>query len=93
MPRPTLFRAPGINNFDLLLVEGLGVHERVDIQFRAEAYNAFNHTQFMAVPRRSSIPAGQQVNKLFGQVTAARDPRIMQLGLRCIFDRQIALDS
>ena len=82
----TLFRGPGINNFDLSLLKDFYVYERVHMQFRAEAYNAFNHTQFSAVNAAAQFnPAGQQVNKLFGQVTAARDPRIMQLGLRLYF--------
>jgi hypothetical protein len=82
----TLFRGPGINNFDLSLLKDAYFYERMHFQFRAEAYNAFNHTQFSSVNTAAQFnPAGQQVNKLFGQITAARDPRIMQLGLRLYF--------
>ena len=82
----TLFRGPGIDNFDLSLLKDFYIYERVHVQFRAEAYNAFNHTQFSAVNTAAQFnPSGQQVNKLLGQVTAARDPRIMQLGLRLYF--------
>ena len=82
----TLFRGPGINNFDLSLLKDFYVYERMHFQFRAEAYNAFNHTQYSAVNTGAQFnPAGQQTNKLFGQVTAARDPRIVQLGLRLYF--------
>ena len=82
----TLFRGPGINNFDLSVLKDFYIYERLHLQFRAEAYNAFNHTQFSGVNTGAQFnPAGQQVNRLFGQITAARDPRIMQLGLRLYY--------
>ena len=38
---------PGINNFDLSLSKWFPIKgERVRFQFRADAYNAFNHPQF-----------------------------------------------
>lgn len=39
-------RGPGINNWDLSLFKNIKFTERLSLQFRAEAYNAFNHTQF-----------------------------------------------
>ncbi len=56
------------------------------MQFRAEAYNTFNHTQYSAIG--SSITfnaAGQNTNTQFGQVTSTRNPRYMQLALRVVF--------
>jgi hypothetical protein len=50
----------------------------VRLQFRAEFFNLFNHTQWSGVS--TSLGA-----VTFGQVTSARDPRITQLGLRLIF--------
>jgi hypothetical protein len=40
-------RLPGINNFDLGVGKKVRVSERAVVQFRAEAYNAFNHSQFV----------------------------------------------
>jgi hypothetical protein len=40
-------RLPGINNFDLSLGKRVNLSERAFVQFRAEAYNAFNHAQFV----------------------------------------------
>jgi hypothetical protein len=60
--------------------------ERRFVQFRAEAYNAWNHTQFAGVNTSASFkPAGQQVNSLFGQVTSTRPARVLQLNLRVNF--------
>jgi hypothetical protein len=48
------------------------------LQFRAEAINLFNHTNWNAVS--TSLTASN-----FGQVTSANDARIMQLGLKLNF--------
>jgi hypothetical protein len=39
-------RLPGINNFDLSLAKRFSLGEVKTIEFRAEAYNAFNHAQY-----------------------------------------------
>jgi len=41
-----VFRGPGRNNFDVTLAKNFKLNERFKAQFRAEAYNIFNHTQF-----------------------------------------------
>jgi hypothetical protein len=45
------------------------------LQFRAETFNLFNHTNFAAVTTNKT-------SVTFGQVTTANDARIMQLGLK-----------
>jgi hypothetical protein len=52
--------------------------ENMYLQFRAETFNLFNHTNFAALTT-SFISAS------FGKVTTANDPRIMQLGLQFYF--------
>jgi Carboxypeptidase regulatory-like domain/TonB dependent receptor len=73
---------PGINNWDLSLFKNfngiLGGMESSRLQFRAELYNAFNHTQFTSV--NTQLGSGQ-----FGVVTAARDARSIQLALKLYF--------
>jgi hypothetical protein len=44
-----VFRGPGRNNFDVSLFKNFRINERFKAQFRAEAYNVFNHTQFTSV--------------------------------------------
>jgi hypothetical protein len=82
----TFARGPGIANFNTALFKTFQVGEHVKATFRAEAYNVFNHTQFNAVnvaPQWDKT--GAQVKPLFGQVTSARDPRILQFALRLTF--------
>jgi hypothetical protein len=81
------YRGPGVNNFDLNLMKNfpLGAEAR-HVQFLAEFNNAFNHLQYQTVNGTANFnPAGQQVNALFGQVTAARAPRVIQLAIRLMF--------
>ena len=79
-------RGPGRNNFNTAIFKYFRIRERFTAQFRAEAYNAFNHTQFDAVDTSVKYNAsGVNTNTSWGQVTSARDPRIMQFALRLMF--------
>jgi hypothetical protein len=82
-----VFNGPGINNWDMSVFKNFPVWgEERFLQLRWDIYNVWNHTQFASVDATASFnPAGQQVNQRFGQVTSARLPRIMQLGLRFQF--------
>jgi hypothetical protein len=70
-------RGPGVERWDLSLFKNTRITERVTTQFRAEAFNAFNHTN-LDVPD-NVFGAG------LGEITGARDPRILQLGLKLYF--------
>jgi hypothetical protein len=75
------FVGPGINNFDLALLKDTRIAESVQAQFRAEAFNIFNHAQF-------NNPSGNVDNSFvggFGYVTSARPARIMQIALKFVF--------
>ncbi len=77
------FNGPGLNNFDLALLKNTKITETKELQFRAEAFNVFNHAQFQ-IPTASGLINNTGVNG-FGYATVARDPRIMQLGLKLLF--------
>jgi hypothetical protein len=82
-----LFHGPGINSWDTSLFKNmLFWHERLRAQFRVEAYNVFNHTQFTTVNTAAVFnSSGQQTAGTFGQYTAAANPRQLQLALRLMF--------
>ena len=44
--RRRFFHGPGINNWDMALLKDTKLTETLDLQFRAEFFNIFNHTQF-----------------------------------------------
>lgn len=81
-----VFRGPGIENVDAVLMKEfpLGEASRA-LQFRFEAYNALNHTQFSSVDTNAIFTNGQQINSDFGNYTAAGNPRRLQLGLKLFF--------
>ena len=60
------------------LFKNTKLSEGTRLQFRVEAFNVFNHTNFDAVrlTRQSAS---------FGHILSTRDPRIMQLGLKLYF--------
>jgi len=79
-------RGPGANNWDVAIFKNVPIREQAAIQLRWEMYNALNHTQFLAFDNAARFtPAGEQVNRGFGQYTVARNPRQMQLGMRFTF--------
>ncbi|HEU4390102.1 MAG TPA: hypothetical protein VFV34_20030, partial [Blastocatellia bacterium] len=82
-------RGPGINNWDVSIFKTfkLAREGQVNLQYRLEMYNAFNHTQFSAVDTtaRFDLATGAQVNSLFGSYTGARDARRIVMGLKLNF--------
>ena len=71
-------RGPKLFTTDLALLKNGKVGERVNYQFRAEFYNAFNNVNFGAPD------AGLQDSD-FGQISSAGDPRILQMALKISF--------
>jgi hypothetical protein len=78
-----VFRGPGTNNWDCSLFKNFPIRsEKRIVQFRAEFYNAFNHTQYSGVNATARFDtAGKQTNAQLGQVTATRSPRVIQFAL------------
>ena len=70
-----IFYGPGINNFDLTLQKNVRLVESKSLDFRVEAFNAFNHAQFYGP---ASVD-GQVEDPNFGQIVSAAAPRLLQL--------------
>ncbi len=70
---------PGINNFDFSMQKVTAVGEGKRIEFRAEFFNIFNHTQFLNPD--GNITDGAD----FGRVKHTRDPRNIQFALKFAF--------
>jgi hypothetical protein len=88
------------NNWDLSLAKGFDLGGVRKLEFRIDAFNAFNHTQFYTLnttlavrsltdPTPTNLPYdanGNLVNPSgFGAVTAVRPPRNIQLQVRFTF--------
>ncbi len=75
------FFGPGELNFDLALLKSFQFTEARSLQFRIEAFNAFNHTNFFG----PAAVNGNIDSTLFGQVVNAAPPRLMQAALKFTF--------
>ena len=71
-------RGPSTWDFDLALSREVQLREAQKLEFRAEAFNVTNSF-------RMTNPTTNLSSNLFGQVTTARDPRIMQFALKYFF--------
>jgi hypothetical protein len=73
-------RGPRLFTTDLALLKNGKVGERVSYEFRAEFYNAFNNVNFGNPDAGLLDGAG-----VFGAITSAGDPRILQMALKLKF--------
>jgi hypothetical protein len=84
---------PGRWNLDTGLFKNFAVNERAGFQFRAEAFNVFNHTQWSAINNGISCYGGSNnsagdascLDQSFLHPSGAHNPRILQLALKFIF--------
>ncbi|MDQ6651730.1 MAG: carboxypeptidase regulatory-like domain-containing protein, partial [Acidobacteriota bacterium] len=89
-------RQPGLKNVDFSLAKNWKVREKYGIQFRAEMFNLFNHTNFNGFdPGLSLSPSRDASGKFlgtftstngnFGRLNSDRGPRNIQFGLKFNF--------
>ena len=84
---------PSRTNFDMGLFKHFAISEARGVEFRAEGYNVFNHTQWNGVNGGTSCfgadnSAGDPTcyaNNGFLRAAGAHNPRILQLGMKLIF--------
>ena len=73
-----VINGPGFQRWDVSLFKNFLFHERYQFQLRGDAFNVFNHTNPLTVT--TSFTSAQ-----FGQITAFRDPRIIQIAAKFNF--------
>jgi len=69
---------PGFQNVNASLVKNTKLKEGLDLQFRAEAFNLFNHPNF-------DLPDNFLGSPTFGRILSAQSPRHIQFGLKLLF--------
>ena len=87
-------RGPGRDNWNISLFKSFIVSERRGsrVEFRADALNIWNHTQFKGDANNGGISTNVG-SANFGAVTAAFDPREFQLGASLVFWRIPAIQQ
>ncbi len=81
--RPGDARGPGFWRTDLGLFKNIKINERFSGQLRLETFNTFNHTNPIGPGTGGS--SNNLISTAFNQVFLARDPRLLQLGLKLNF--------
>jgi hypothetical protein len=77
-------RGPGLETVDVSVIKNTKANERVSVQFRAEFFNALNHTNLG--PPNPIVFSGTSVSPSAGLITTlATDSRRIQLGLKIIY--------
>ncbi len=71
-------RGPGYEDVDASLFKELFSERRIHGQFRAEVFNALNHTNL-------TNPVATVSSGTYGQITAANTPRVFQFGAKILF--------
>lgn len=75
----TPLSGPSRLDLDMSLIKRTYLGESTNIEFRAEAFNVLNHTNF-------DIGQSQNINSAnFGRITGAFDPRILQFAIKLNF--------
>jgi hypothetical protein len=89
-------RQPGITNVDFSLAKNWKIRERYGIQFRAEMFNLFNHTNFNGFDPGLGLTLNRTAagvfdgtftrsNGNFGRLNTDRGPRNIQFGIKFNF--------
>jgi Carboxypeptidase regulatory-like domain/TonB-dependent Receptor Plug Domain len=73
-----IIRGPGQEQFNTALFKTFSFADRAHLEFRAEAFNTFNHTN-------PNNPTTTLSSANYGKITGAADPRILELALRLKF--------
>ena len=82
------FRGPGLQTVDLSVMKNTAITERVAVQFRAEFFNALNHTNLG--PPNPIVFSGNStsfsISPSAGLIaTLATDSRRIQFGLKVVY--------
>lgn len=75
---PNIITGPGINNWDIGTGKLIDLREAMALQFRADAFNVFNHTQFLN-------PDSNMSDTNFGRITTVGPSRELQLSLKLLW--------
>ncbi len=75
-----LFHGPGTINTDAGVEKDTKINERMQLNFRIEMFNVFNHPNFLTSATVGNANSGQ-----FGQVTNTAPARVGQVSGKFIF--------
>jgi hypothetical protein len=75
---PNFITGPGVNNWDIGAGKRIALHDSMNLQIRADAFNAFNHAQFLN-------PDSNMADTNFGKVTTTGPSREFQIAMKLLW--------
>jgi hypothetical protein len=75
---PNIITGPGMNNWDIGAGKRVALHDSMNLQIRADAFNAFNHTQFLN-------PDSNMADTNFGKITTTGPSREFQIAMKLLW--------
>ena len=79
------FVGPGYWAVDTSIFKNFRFSERFHLQFRVEAFNVLNHTNFQLGGATGPVGTGRLNNPFFGRAGGTSPPRNLQFGLKFVF--------
>lgn len=75
---PNIITGPGVNNWDIGAGKLIDLRESIALQLRADAFNAFNHAQFLN-------PDSNMSDTTFGKITTVGPSREFQFSMKVLW--------
>jgi hypothetical protein len=75
---PNIITGPGVDNYDIGAGKLIALHESINLQIRADAFNAFNHAQFLN-------PDSNMADTNFGKITTVGPSREFQIAMKLLW--------
>ncbi|HYZ85586.1 MAG TPA: carboxypeptidase regulatory-like domain-containing protein, partial [Bryobacteraceae bacterium] len=76
---------PGFQQWDVSLLKNFRFRERLGLQFRAESFNLFNHTNFTGINTTVRLDNAGRPTAGYGAVNASGPGRVLSFGLKLLF--------
>lgn len=73
-----ILRGPGLATVNFSVFKNVRIREKIQLQYRTEFFNLFNRVNL-------NNPTSTANSPIYGRITSANDPRILQLALRLEF--------
>jgi len=75
----TFGSGPSLTNFDFSIFKRFRINEQMNVQFRTEIFNIFNHAQFDLPNTTIGTPAAGTIS------ATVNDARLIQFGLKLVY--------
>lgn len=76
---------PGFSQWDIALLKNFRLREALNMQFRAESFNTWNHPSFTGINTTVRFDAAGKPTQSYGAVTSSGPGRVLSLGLKLLF--------